>query len=54
MESYLTIKFRSMSDEKDETGKLLDDSLRLTKFGAFLRSTSLDELPELINILKGI
>ena len=42
-----------MSDEKDETGKLLDDSLRLTKFGAFLRSTSLDELPELINILKG-
>ena len=47
------IKFRSMSDERDETGKLLDDSLRLTKFGTFLRSTSLDELPELINILKG-
>lgn len=47
------IKFRSMSDERDETGKLLDDSLRLTKYGTFLRSTSLDELPELINILKG-
>lgn len=46
-------KFRSMSDKKDENGKLLPDSERLTKFGKILRSTSLDELPELINILKG-
>ena len=42
-----------MTDEKDENGKLLPDSQRLTKFGKFLRSTSLDELPELINIIKG-
>ena len=47
------IKFRTMTDEKDEDGKLLPDSVRLTKFGKFLRSTSLDELPELWNILKG-
>ena len=46
-------KFRSMTDEKDEEGKLLPDEIRLTKFGKFLRSTSLDELPELFNILKG-
>lgn len=46
-------KFRSMSDKKDENGKLLPDSERLTKFGKILRSTSLDELPELVNILKG-
>lgn len=46
-------KFRSMTDEKDETGNLLPDEQRLTKFGCILRSTSLDELPELINILKG-
>lgn len=46
-------KFRSMSDEKDENGELLPDELRLTKFGKILRSTSLDELPELINIIKG-
>ena len=46
-------KFRSMSDKKDENGKLLPDSERLTKFGKVLRATSLDELPELINILKG-
>lgn len=46
-------KFRSMSDKKDESGKLLPDSERLTKFGKILRSTSLDELPELFNILKG-
>ena len=51
--SFNLIKFRSMSDERDESGKLLDDSLRLTKYGTFLRSTSLDELPELLNILKG-
>ena len=46
-------KFRSMSDKKDENGNLLPDEKRLTKFGKFLRSTSLDELPELLNILKG-
>ena len=46
-------KFRSMTDEKDDHGKLLPDEVRLTKFGKLLRSTSLDELPELINILKG-
>ena len=46
-------KFRSMTDEKDENGELLPDSLRLTSFGRFLRSTSLDELPELFNVLKG-
>lgn len=46
-------KFRTMTDEKDENGKLLPDNVRLTKFGKFLRSTSLDELPEAINILKG-
>lgn len=46
-------KFRSMSDKKDENGNLLPDSERLTKFGKILRSTSLDELPEFINILKG-
>lgn len=46
-------KFRSMTDEKDKDGNLLPDEIRLTKFGQFLRSTSLDELPELINILKG-
>lgn len=46
-------KFRTMTDERDERGELLADSVRLTKFGKFLRSTSLDELPEAINILKG-
>ena len=46
-------KFRTMTDEKDENGNLLPDSVRLTKFGKFLRATSLDELPEAINILKG-
>lgn len=46
-------KFRTMTDEKDTDGKLLPDEVRLTKFGAWLRSTSLDELPEAINILKG-
>lgn len=46
-------KFRTMTDEKDEQGNLLPDEQRLTKFGKFLRSTSLDELPELINIIKG-
>lgn len=46
-------KFRTMTDERDENGVLLHDSIRLTKFGKFLRATSLDELPELFNILKG-
>lgn len=46
-------KFRTMSDEKDGNGELLSDSIRLTVFGKWLRSTSLDELPELFNILKG-
>ena len=46
-------KFRTMTDERDENGDLLPDELRLTNFGKFLRSTSLDELPELFNILKG-
>ncbi|MDE7446879.1 MAG: sugar transferase [Lachnospiraceae bacterium] len=46
-------KFRSMTDERDENGNLLPDEVRLTSFGKKLRSTSLDELPELFNILKG-
>ncbi len=47
------MKFRTMTDERDENGELLPDSKRLTSFGKFLRKTSLDELPELLNILKG-
>ncbi len=47
------IKFRSMDNRKDENGNLLPDEVRLNKYGRLLRSTSLDELPELINILKG-
>lgn len=50
---FKLIKFRTMTCEKDENGELLPDELRLTKYGKLLRSTSLDELPELINILKG-
>ena len=50
---FRLIKFRSMSCEKDEKGILLPDEKRLTKYGKVLRATSLDELPELINILKG-
>lgn len=46
-------KFRTMTDERDENGELLPDEARLTKFGRILRSTSLDELPSLINILRG-
>lgn len=50
---FKLIKFRTMTCEKDKDGKLLPDEKRLTKYGTFLRSTSLDELPELFNILKG-
>ena len=50
---FKVIKFKSMSDERDEDGNLLPDSLRLTKAGRFVRSTSIDELPQLFNILKG-
>lgn len=46
-------KFRTMTDERDENGELLPDEVRLTKFGKLLRSTSLDELPSLINIFRG-
>lgn len=53
-ESIFTLyKFRSMTNKKDKDGKLLSDDMRLTKFGRLLRSTSLDEIPEIINILKG-
>lgn len=50
---FRLIKFRTMTCETDEKGELLPDAVRLTKYGKFLRSTSLDELPELLNILKG-
>ncbi|MBE5792262.1 MAG: sugar transferase [Clostridiales bacterium] len=50
---FKLIKFRSMSNKKDKNGNLLPDEVRLNKYGRILRSTSLDELPELINILKG-
>jgi undecaprenyl phosphate N,N'-diacetylbacillosamine 1-phosphate transferase len=50
---FTLYKFRTMTDERDEEGNLLPDEIRLTKFGKLLRSTSLDELPELFNILKG-
>lgn len=47
------IKFRTMTDARDTSGQLLPDAVRLTRFGKFLRSTSLDELPELFNVLRG-
>ena len=50
---FTMYKFRTMTDERDSEGELLPDEVRLTKFGKTLRSTSLDELPELFNILKG-
>lgn len=50
---FFMYKFRTMTDERDESGKLLPDSVRLTEFGKTLRKTSLDELPELFNILRG-
>lgn len=50
---FKVIKFRSMNDKKDEAGNLLPDAERLTKAGEFVRKTSLDEIPQLINVLKG-
>lgn len=50
---FMLYKFRTMTDERDENGKLLPDEVRLTKFGKWLRSTSMDELPEAFNILNG-
>lgn len=50
---FTLCKFRTMTDERDDKGNLLPDHIRLTRFGKFLRATSLDELPELFNILKG-
>lgn len=50
---FKIIKFKTMTDKKDENGKLLDDSERLTKIGSLVRKTSLDEIPQLINVLKG-
>lgn len=50
---FRIIKFKSMTDERDANGKLLPDAERLTKAGRFVRSTSIDELPQLINVLKG-
>lgn len=50
---FKVIKFKTMTDERDEKGNLLPDAMRLTRLGKFIRSTSLDELPQLINVLKG-
>lgn len=50
---FTLYKFRTMTDTRDENGELLPDEVRLTRFGKLLRSTSLDELPELFNIIKG-
>lgn len=50
---FKVIKFKTMTDEKDASGKLLPDAQRLTRVGKFVRSTSIDELPQLINVLKG-
>ena len=50
---FKVIKFKTMTDERDINGNLLPDELRLTKVGRFVRSTSIDELPQLINVLKG-
>lgn len=51
--ALLICKFRTMTDARDDAGNLLSDEMRLTPFGKFLRSSSLDELPELLNVLKG-
>lgn len=50
---FRVMKFRTMTSEKDSNGNLLPDSVRLTKLGAFLRKTSLDEIPQIINVIKG-
>ena len=50
---FRVIKFKTMTDERDAAGNLLPDAVRLTKVGSFVRSTSIDELPQLINVLKG-
>ena len=50
---FKIVKFKTMNDKKDASGKLLSDELRLTKVGAFVRKTSLDEIPQLLNVLKG-
>lgn len=50
---FKVIKFKTMTDERDKDGKLLPDAKRLTKVGRFVRSTSIDELPQLLNVLKG-
>ena len=50
---FKMIKFKTMTDERDEDGSLLPDQMRLTRLGRFIRSTSIDELPQLINVLKG-
>lgn len=50
---FKVIKFKTMTDERDAEGNLLPDAVRLTKVGSFVRSTSIDELPQLINVLKG-
>lgn len=50
---FKVVKYKTMTDEKDENGNLLPDSERLTKVGRFVRSTSIDELPQLFNVLKG-
>lgn len=50
---FKVIKFKTMTDERDENGKLLPDAQRITKVGRFVRSTSIDELPQLFNVLKG-
>lgn len=50
---FKVIKFKTMTDERDKNGKLLPDAKRLTKVGKFVRSTSIDELPQLINVFKG-
>ena len=50
---FRVIKFKTMTDERDENGKLLPDAQRITKVGRFIRSTSIDELPQLFNVLKG-
>ena len=50
---FRILKFKTMTDKEDENGKLLPDAKRLTKVGRFIRSCSIDELPQLINVLKG-